>query len=41
MSRRRCSVVIGWRRTGGRGEDRRKSGYEGAERVVGRENNGL
>jgi hypothetical protein len=34
-------VVTGWGRIEGGGEDRGKSGWEGAERVVGRGNNGL
>jgi hypothetical protein len=37
---RRNSVVTDWRRIRGEGEDRVNSGWEGAERVVGRENNG-
>jgi hypothetical protein len=37
----RSSVVTGLGRLGGESEDRGKSGREGEERVVGRENNGL
>jgi hypothetical protein len=39
MCKRRGGVVTGWGRMGG--EVRGKSGREGAERVVGRENNEL
>jgi hypothetical protein len=34
-------VVTGWERMEGGGEDSGKSGRQGAERVVGRENNEL
>jgi hypothetical protein len=34
-------VVTGWERIRGGGEDMGKSGREGAEKVVGRENNEL
>jgi hypothetical protein len=37
----RVSVVTGWEKIGGGGEDRGQSGLEGAERIVGRENSGL